>query len=52
MWQGGKIIKVALSMVLELTAARDLEPRSILCLRRTYTKKKIKWPDTLIPLKF
>ena len=38
LWQVGKIIKVALSAALEPTAARDLEPRSMLCLK--------KWPDT------
>ena len=41
-WQVGKIIKVALSARQEPTAARDLEPRLMLCLRRTFPKKKIK----------
>ena len=40
--QVGKIIKVALSAALEATAARDLEPRSMQCLRRTSSKNKIK----------
>ena len=42
-WQVRKIIKVALKP----RAARDLDPRSMLCLRRTFPKK-MKWPDTLI----
>ena len=39
-WQVGKIIKVALSTALEQTAAQDLEPRSMLCLRRKFPTKK------------
>ena len=39
----GKIIKVELSAALEPTAAKDLGPRSMLCLR----KRKKTWPDTL-----
>ena len=42
LWQVGKIIKVALSAALKQTAARDLEPRSMLYLRRTFPRKKIK----------
>ena len=38
----GKIIKVALSAALKQTAARDLEPRSMLYLRRTFPRKKNK----------
>ena len=34
----GKIIKVVLSAALKPTATRDLEPRSMLCLRRTFPK--------------
>ena len=45
LWQVGKIKKVALSAVLKLTATRDLEPRGVLSLRRTFPKKKLKWPD-------
>ena len=44
---GRKIIKVALSAALEpTTAAREFEPRSMLCLRRTFPKKNLKEPDT------
>ena len=39
LWQFGKIINVALSAALKPTAARDLEPRSMQCLRRTFPKK-------------
>ena len=38
-WQGGKIIKVALSTALKQTAARDLEPRS----KEDISEKNIKW---------
>ena len=41
-WQVGKIIKVALSAVPKPTATWDLKWRSMLCLRRTFPKKKIK----------
>ena len=46
LWQFGKILKVALSASLKPTAAQDLEPGSMQCLRRTSQKKK--WPDTLM----
>ena len=36
---GRKMIKVALSAALKPTAVRDLELRSMLCLRRTFPKK-------------
>ena len=39
LWQVRKIIKVALSAALNAAAARDLEPKSILCPRRTFLKK-------------
>ena len=39
-WQVGKIIKVALSAVPKPTATWDLKWRSMLCLRRTFPKKK------------
>ena len=48
-WQDDKLIKVALSAALKPTASRDLEPRSMLYLRRTFPpppKKKV--PDPLI----
>ena len=35
-----KIIKMALSAALKPTAARNLEPRSKLCLRNPFPKKK------------
>ena len=38
-WQVGKIIKVVLSTALKQTATEDLEPKSMLCLRRTFLKK-------------
>ena len=38
-WQDDKLIKVALSAALKPTAVRDLELRSMLCLRRTFPKK-------------
>ena len=41
LWQFGKILKVALSASLKPTAAQDLEPGSMQCLRRTSQKKKV-----------
>ena len=48
LWQVGKIIKVALSAAIKLIATRELKPMSMLCLRRTFPEKKIKWPDPLM----
>ena len=44
---GQKNAKMALSAALKATATRDLAPKSMLCLRRTFPKKKIKSGWTL-----